>query len=322
MPTYNPYMDTHAIEKYQFLHHFLPHPETKQRAKLLQHKALFTYTLVVVFLLALVRVLPLLAPGVLGYASDINVSELLKDTNRIRNEHGLQSLRLNSQLTAAAEEKATHMFKYDYWAHVAPDGTTPWDFILNSAYDYSYAGENLAKNFNNSDDVVEAWFQSPSHRENLLNSHYEEIGFAVVNGVLDGYETTLVVQMFGKPRAGVPIATETEEQQILEELAYVPEPVPVFQKATIPQTSEPVDLDFVSPIPPQTEILPAVDVATATRTLTIVVAGFLFILLALDIWYSKRKAIPKISGNAFAHIMLLVISVVGIWFALSPGKIL
>ncbi len=321
MPTYNPYTDTHAIEKYQFLHHFLPHPETQERAKLLQHKALFTYSLVAAFLLVLIKVVPILAPGILGYASDITVSDLLVETNEMRNEHGLNTLRLNPQLTAAAEEKAAHMFEQDYWAHVAPDGTTPWDFILNAAYDYSYAGENLAKNFNNSDDVVEAWFQSPSHRENLLSTHYEEIGFAVKNGVLDGYETTLVVQMFGKPRAGVPIATETQEENILEELAYVPEPAPVTQKATLPQESELIDLEFISPVP-QTEVLPAVDVTTATRSITIIVTGFLVLLLVLDIWYTKRKAIPKITGNAFAHIMFLVITVVGVWFALSPGKII
>lgn len=321
MPTYNPYTDTHAIEKYQFLHHFLPHPETTKRAKLLQHKALFTYSLVAAFLLVLIRVLPLLAPGVLGYASDITVSDLLIETNEMRNEHGLNSLRLNPQLTAAAEQKAAHMFENDYWAHVAPDGTTPWDFILNSSYDYSYAGENLAKNFNKSPDVVEAWFQSPTHRENLLSSHYEEIGFAVMNGVLDGYETTLVVQMFGKPRAGVPIATETQEETILEELAVAPEPEPVIQKATIPQVVEDVDLAFVPPVEPEA-VLPAVDVTTATKSITVTVAGFLVLLLVLDIWYTKRKAIPKITGNAFAHIMFLVITVVGVWFALSPGKIL
>jgi uncharacterized protein YkwD len=72
----------------------------------------------------------------------------------------------------------------------SPDGTEPWDFILGEKYDYIYAGENLAKNFSTFDDVVEAWYNSPSHKENLLNKNYTEMGFAIVNGELNGYETT------------------------------------------------------------------------------------------------------------------------------------
>jgi len=90
------------------------------------------------------------------------------------------------------------MFAKDFWAHIAPDGTTPWKFILDSGYKYLYAGENLAKDFQTSDDVVAAWMASKmGHRENILNTHYNEIGVAVVNGTLGGFQTTLVVQMFG-----------------------------------------------------------------------------------------------------------------------------
>ena len=38
---------------------------------------------------------------------------------------------------------------------------------------------------------------SPTHMENVMRKDYKDIGFAVVNGVLAGEETTLVVQMFG-----------------------------------------------------------------------------------------------------------------------------
>ena len=305
------------IDKYQFLHHFLPHPTKKKRAVLLQHGAMLTYALVLVTFLGIFRTIPRVAPGVLGYASDISVSDLLKGTNKIRNENGLNSLRLNQSLTKAAEAKAHHMFAHNYWAHVAPDGTTPWDFVLDSNYDYSYAGENLAKNFDSSNDVVKAWFNSPSHRENLLSTNYDEIGFAVVNGVLDGYETTLVVQMFGRPRAAIPVASKEEEDRILT--SYETVPTEATQVITIsPEKAPELAFNLAGP----QEVLPAVDVTTATRSITLLVSGFLFILLALDIWYSRRRAIPRLSGNAFAHITFLVMTVVGVWFALTPGKVL
>jgi len=159
-------METHAIQKYQFLHHFLPHPETKQRAKLLSHTALIVYSLVMLVVIGAFHILPRVAPGVLGYASNINATALLEGTNEYRSGEGLESLSISPALTEAAQKKAAHMFENDYWDHIAPDGTAPWDFILGEGYDYRYAGENLAKNFSTSDQVVEAWYKSPSHKEN------------------------------------------------------------------------------------------------------------------------------------------------------------
>lgn len=313
MPSYNPYTDTHAIQKYQFLHHFLPHPDTKQQAKLLSHAALFMYSLMLVFFIGLVHFIPRIAPGVLGYASNINISTLLNETNRIRVENGLSELTVNQKLSNAAQKKANHMFAKNYWAHVAPDGTAPWDFIIGENYDYSYAGENLAKNFNTSKQVVDAWYNSPSHKENLLNGSYEEIGFAVVNGVLDGYETTLVVQMFGKPRAGSQVASvpAVEDTSVI-----ATEPSEVIVETPVVNTQPQIDVTFSS------EVLPAVDINIASKSITFLVSGFILVLLFLDIWYTKRKAIPKITGSAFAHVIMFVFTIAGVWFVLVPGKVL
>lgn len=312
MSTFNPYLETHSIEKYKFLHHFLPHPETKKRAKLLRLEALFIYVLVVGLFGLFLHLLPKVAPGILGYASDITIRDLLSETNQIRNEHGLKSLKVNPILSTAAKAKAEHMFQNGYWAHNAPDGTTPWDFILEAGYDYKYAGENLAKNFTTSRGVVEAWYKSPSHKENLLNKDYDEIGFAVVDGVLDGYETTLVVQMFGKSRVA-PVVVAKQPQ------SYAVDEVPAKQVEVAPAIGEEVASERTGLDTPKE---PIVDVTTATRVLTLGLSSFLFILLALDIWYTKKKAIPKITANAYAHILFLIVTVVGLWFALMPGEVL
>jgi hypothetical protein len=66
-------------------------------------------------------------------------------------------------------------------------------------YKFLYAGENLAVNFTESRDVDQAWMDSPTHRANLLNVNFREIGMAVMEGAYKGNDTIFVVQMFGTP---------------------------------------------------------------------------------------------------------------------------
>ncbi len=319
------------IEKYQFMHHFVPHAYHKKRATLLSHNAFLVYIFGVLLLFGVLRLVPKVAPGVLGYASDINISELLSQTNKKRAEQGLKPLTINPQLTNAAYAKADHMFKNNYWAHIAPDGTKPWDFIVAQNYNYSYAGENLAKNFNSSSAVVSAWYESPSHRDNLLSSNYSEVGFAVVNGVLDGYETTLVVQMFGQTAQPSAVADTSVPPAV-----QAPAPVPAPLAAQVPVTSTlPQVQQEATEIQPQalptpttaTELAvvsstPRFDLPQISSSLLLGMTAFLLGLFALDIWYSRKKAIPKFTGHAFAHFTFLFILMLGVWLVLAPGKIL
>jgi hypothetical protein len=84
-----------------------------------------------------------------------------------------------------------------HWDHFGPNGETPWQFIRAEGYNYVYAGENLAKGFQTAEGVHEAWMASPTHAANIMSGNYKDIGVAVVQGVLLGKQTTLVVQMFG-----------------------------------------------------------------------------------------------------------------------------
>src|SRR4030065_255642 len=120
--------------------------------------------------------------NILGYATDINMPALYQLVNEQRQNNNLPPLTYNEKLAQAAYGKAQDMFTKNYWAHYAPDGATPWNFILASGYQYEYAGENLAKNFLFSQNVLDAWMASPSHRENILRKDYNEVGFAIVNG--------------------------------------------------------------------------------------------------------------------------------------------
>ncbi|MFC1722349.1 CAP domain-containing protein [Patescibacteria group bacterium] len=316
-----------SIQKYKYIYHFLPHKHYKTRARLLSHGALISYSFVLLCAVFMFKVVPIVSPGVLGYASNINISDLLIRTNEQRAQVGLSPLRLNNTLSVAAQRKAQDMFKVGYWAHESPIGTTPWDFILGEGYDYLYAGENLAKNFSNSKDVVQAWYESPTHRDNLLSANYDEIGFAVVNGVLDGYETTLVVQMFGKARVPVQLASATPPDDLRgssNSLANEVASSGIVNEVLV----EEVMNDSVAPIAREIELKnsdisqPLVDVRAVSRALILVFGGFAFLLLTADMWYSKRHGILKLTGHTLAHLVFLIVSIISVMISVLPGAIL
>lgn len=137
--------------------------------------------------------------NVLGNETDVTMEQLLAATNEQRARHDEVPLTLSSSLNYAATEKAHDMLANQYWAHVSPSGVTPWSWFKKAGYSYSYAGENLAKGFRTSTGVVAAWMNSTEHRENILNEHYSNVGFAVVKGELDGEPTNVIVALYGRP---------------------------------------------------------------------------------------------------------------------------
>jgi hypothetical protein len=136
---------------------------------------------------------------VLGRVSNITVSELLTDTNVARKEASLPDLKLDEALSKAAFLKAQDMLANNYWSHTSPSGTTPWKWLADVGYNYDVAGENLAKNYPTAAATVDAWMVSETHRGNILNTKYQDVGFAIVDGLLDGRDATVVVAFYGLP---------------------------------------------------------------------------------------------------------------------------
>lgn len=143
----------------------------------------------------------------LGIARDISEEKIVEETNQKRQKSGEAPLRLNRRLSRAAEEKARHMVTRDYWSHYGPAGSTPWSFIEDAEYTYQHAGENLAKNFQTSSGVISGWMNSPQHRDNMLDSRYQDIGVAAVDGYLEGERTTVVVAMYATPTSSTTFAS-------------------------------------------------------------------------------------------------------------------
>ncbi len=149
--------------------------------------------------------------GVLSYATNVSSSSLLEDTNQQRLTNHVAPLKINPKLAEAAQSKANDMAKRNYWSHNTPDGSPPWSFIDSAGYTYQKAGENLAYGFGSSNDTVTGWMNSPPHRENLLDSAFQDVGFGYANvpNYQNKGEETVVVAMYGLSRIALTPTTST-----------------------------------------------------------------------------------------------------------------
>ncbi len=124
-------------------------------------------------------------------------SEIYELSNKARTTINANPLSNNLQLSSAAQAKAEDMVKKQYFQHVAPDGTTPWKYFADAGYSYQLAGENLAITNESAEAVIQGWLDSPTHRDNLLNNEYSDMGIGIANyGTYQGHKNTIVVVAF------------------------------------------------------------------------------------------------------------------------------
>jgi hypothetical protein len=137
-----------------------------------------------------------------GRAGDLTADGILYETNRHRATENAKPLSRNATLDKAAMDKIDDMLAQQYFDHVSPDGRGPADVVTAAGYAYIRVGENLALgNFASDEALVQAWMDSPGHRENVMSKGFTEIGIAAKRGVFEGRETWLAVQMFGTPES-------------------------------------------------------------------------------------------------------------------------
>jgi len=301
---------------------FVPQEKNNFRAKLL-HPSFLAF-LVGFFLLnqTVLNLVALTKPGILGYASSITPEAIAALTNKEREKNNLPPLRVNSLLNEAAQRKAADMFAFDYWSHDSPSGRSPWDFLREVGYQYRAAGENLAKDFADSQGVVAAWMNSPTHRANIVDGRFMEIGIAVVDGTLKGYQTTLVVQHFAKPvstvaKSGVAAQEPVTavQEPVVETLSttsdreFTPAPTILPTPTLIKeQKLESVSLALV--YGEELSLEPALTERTVNPLLiTKIISAILFtiILLAIgiDTFYIIKTGTHRLSGRNLAHAIFL-----------------
>jgi uncharacterized protein YkwD len=132
--------------------------------------------------LAIVISAPLLAfdTRVAAGISPVEIS-IISAMNRERAAYGLPPLRINVELTEAANDRIDDLFAHHYFAHVSPQGLQPFVWAERRGYDYHAMGENLATGYSPRE-VVDGWMHSPDHRANILGRDFNEVGVAIAPG--------------------------------------------------------------------------------------------------------------------------------------------
>lgn len=269
---------------------FTPQQSNNYKAKTLHVSSLSILMLVVIFSQLVMTILNLKLPGVLGVSTNISAEELINLTNQKRLEQGLPALIINQSLVEASRQKASDMIAKNYWAHTAPDGTTPWQFFKNVDYKYLYAGENLARDFQDSQSVVNAWMNSPTHKDNILSGRYRDIGIVVIHDTFQGQPTTLVVQLFGSQINNIlPVNT-----------------------GSVSEAAEAVLAEVSTPL---------VSAFHLTKSISISLTLILLMVILIDTIIVTRKKIVRLSGRGLAHLIFLGI-LLFLLIGIQPGLVL
>jgi len=186
--------------------HFIPHEGNNHRPHILHQKNIHRIFGLIIFIEIFAFLIPTIALISNADNGQVLPSVLSELTNKQREQMKLPNLTINPVLNEAAQEKANDMAQNSYFAHVSPDGKTPWYWLEQVGYNYSYAGENLAVNFTDSQSVTTAWMNSPAHRANILKANYTQVGTGVAEGMYQGTKTIFVAQDFGSPASTAPLA--------------------------------------------------------------------------------------------------------------------
>ncbi len=201
---------------------FTPHQGNDYTPDLLQRAALGIMLLLVLISFTMSNLYALLWQSSSWLVGAVLPAVVVEETNEERDTSDLPPLIRNPILDAAARMKAEDMATRGYFAHYSPDGISPWHWFSEAGYGFVHAGENLAVHFTDSKAVVDAWMDSPTHRANIVNGNYREIGVGTARGRFEGYDTVFVVQLFGTPALSTPTQTDLSPIVVLPEVPSQP----------------------------------------------------------------------------------------------------
>jgi uncharacterized protein YkwD/uncharacterized membrane protein required for colicin V production len=105
--------------------------------------------------------------------------------NQARADNGVQPLVLDESIRQVARANSVAMFQQGYFAHIDPNGVSPFDRMRNGDISFRAAGENLAL-APTVDVAHDGLMNSPGHRANILNPAFHRIGIGVADGGMHG----------------------------------------------------------------------------------------------------------------------------------------
>lgn len=132
-------------------------------------------------------------------------NEIIDIVNDIREQNGLNDLKFNEDCYKLSQNKNIDMFDNNYFEHKSLEGKFVNDIAYDNDIRYEVIGENLyklkvnigSKNIEKVEEkyspkhIIEEWMNSPTHKANILNSDYTDIGISVMykDGLLYATQT-------------------------------------------------------------------------------------------------------------------------------------
>ncbi len=293
-----------------FKKYFIPHEGNDHKPRILRSGAFMSMLLVILFVETIFVARSLFLLPNTDFLASILPPILIADTNANRANDNLQSLQTSARLTEAAQLKANDMAAKGYFSHVSPTGVTPWHWFDQVGYNYEYAGENLAVNFTDSQDVINAWMNSPEHRANILSVNFSQIGIAAASGTYEGRPAIFVVQLFGRPAPIAALAPTAPSQ-----VAVAPVAPPATVPSIAPNTTAPEVKGAMIELPPAvTASQPSFAARMAsephspTNYFYLALLALVGVALALNILIKKKIQHPQLIANGFMIIFLVVLT--------------
>lgn len=309
-----------------FLHHlqdyFFPHPRNNHRPHLFSVMSVAALVCAIVIFEAGYLVQTKIVFLNTNFLAAVLPGMLADLTNESRAENGITPVTRDTLLDTAAQAAAEDMAAKGYFAHVSPDGKSPWYWLDHVGYSYSYAGENLAVNFTDSENVQTAWMASPTHRANIMKPQYTHVGFGTAHGVYEGKETTFVVEFFATP-----VARAVEK---VAPTSVTAKPSPIKKITTSTNSSEVLGSETSAPAAPTTKPNPTAQtgwfvslLASPLNTL-IAILTVLFAIIAFffTIAILIRGSVQHRSVVIGGALLLLLISAALLFSTVFTGPVL
>lgn len=293
----------------RLLHHFVPAHANDYRPHLLRTSWLIFFVAVTIVAEGLFVATLMNRSASDPFFAAVVTSEVISLTNSERQGQHLLAVTENKKLSAAAQAKAQDMASKGYFSHRGPDGQQPWVWMEKAGYAYQYAGENLAVQFVDSTDVVNAWMASPTHRANIVKTTYTEVGVGVAEGMYQGRLVTFVVQFFATPR---PAAASVQKPFVAAEFPAPSASVPQVAGAAVEPPPEAAVEE--PPLTPTLEPAPAPGAAESLRdTLRTFLA---------HVATQPRAVTNMLLGGLLALVLTVVVLTVVVHIHIQPGKLI
>ena len=119
-------------------------------------------------------------------------AKMLQLVNEERTKRGIRPLKLDPELIPVARAHCRDMFARGYFAHITPEGESPFDRMKDANVHFLTAGENLALAHSLSI-AHNGLMHSPGHRANILNPAFGRVGIGILDG---GFYGLMISQEF------------------------------------------------------------------------------------------------------------------------------